>query len=102
MPFVQQECRWWYFRRDCLYEHRQHCATRPWRKRLPSQREVKLRCALRYLSVVTRHQRRTATTDQTASTSPNGQAPCRNPYTDPSTQDPANPNTNQRLRFSSV
>ena len=37
---------------------------------------------------------------QMASTNPNGHAPCRNPYADPSRQDAENAKTNQELRFS--
>ena len=47
-------------------------------------------------------QRRTATTVQMASTTPNGQAPCKKPYADPRAHDPANANTNQWLRSSSA
>jgi glycogen operon protein len=45
-------------------------------------------------------QRRTATTDQIASTIPNGHAPCRNPYADAHTQATAKASTNQGLRSS--
>lgn len=46
--------------------------------------------------------RRTATAAQIDSTSPNGQAPCRNPYTEPSAQEAANARMNQGLRSSSA
>jgi hypothetical protein len=42
-------------------------------------------------------QRLSATPVHTASTTPKGQAPCRKPYTDASTQAPANARTNQWL-----
>jgi hypothetical protein len=41
------------------------------------------------------------TSDQMASTIPNGHAPCRKPYTDPSAQAPANARTNHALKSSS-
>jgi hypothetical protein len=47
-------------------------------------------------------QRRSATIAQIASTSPNGHAPCRKPYAEPSAHDPANASTNQWLRSSSA
>jgi hypothetical protein len=46
------------------------------------------------------HQRRVATTDHTASTNPNGQAPWRKPYIDPKAHAPANARMNHELRFS--
>ena len=46
------------------------------------------------------HQRLTATMDHATSTSPKGQAPCRNPYTEPNAQAPANARVYQRLRRS--
>jgi hypothetical protein len=46
------------------------------------------------------HQRLTATIDHATSTSPNGQAPCRNPYVEPNAQAPANARVYQRLRRS--
>ena len=47
-------------------------------------------------------QRRNATIAQTASTKPNGQAPCKKPYSEPSKQAIAKARTNQWLRFSSA
>jgi len=46
------------------------------------------------------HHRISATTDQTISTSPKGQAPWRKPYIDPKTHDKANAKINQWLRYS--
>ncbi len=48
------------------------------------------------------HQRRSATPDQTNSTTPNGHAPCRKPYADAAKQAPANSRTKMRERFSSA
>jgi hypothetical protein len=47
-------------------------------------------------------QRRTATTAQIASITPNGQAPCKKPYAEPSAQEMANARTNHGLRSSSA
>ena len=47
-------------------------------------------------------QRRNATSVHNASTAPNGHAPCRNPYVEPSAQAAAKPSTNQWLRRSSA
>src|SRR5207249_4297830 len=44
---------------------------------------------------LTRHHFRAATTAQTASTAPNGHAPCRNPYADPIAHANANASVNQ-------
>src|ERR1700675_767571 len=44
--------------------------------------------------------RRSATTDHTASTRPNGHAPCRKPYTEPRAQATAKARMSQRLRAS--
>jgi hypothetical protein len=44
------------------------------------------------------HQRLIATKDHTASTIPNGHAPCKKPYTEAITQDTANASTNQAER----
>lgn len=67
-------------------------------------REVRRPTGLaRHLPVLARRVHRPkATIAQTASTTPNGHAPCRNPYTDPRTQEAANPNTNHALRGSSA
>jgi 2-iminobutanoate/2-iminopropanoate deaminase len=46
------------------------------------------------------HQRRVAISDHTASTAPNGQAPCRKPYSEPRAQAPAKPRTHQGERSS--
>ena len=49
-----------------------------------------------------RYHRLNATKDQIASTIPNGQAPWRKPYIDPSMHDKANPKIYQRLRASNA
>ncbi len=48
------------------------------------------------------HQRRSATPDQTNSTTPNGHAPCRKPYADAARQAPANSKTKMGERLSSA
>jgi hypothetical protein len=48
------------------------------------------------------HHFRAATMDQTASTNPNGQAPCRKPYAEPNAHATANPRMNHELRFSNA
>src|SRR5437879_2988911 len=48
------------------------------------------------------HHRRAATPAQTASTIPNGQAPCRKPYAEPIKHEAAKARTNHGLRFSKV
>jgi hypothetical protein len=48
------------------------------------------------------HHRRTATPAQTASTSPNGHAPCKKPYAEPSPHEKANAKMNHELRCSSA
>src|SRR5579872_6114851 len=66
-----------------------------------AEREERLRAQTRPRSFPPIHHRYTATADHTASTNPNGHAPCRNPYADPRTHDPAKASVNQRLRCSS-
>ncbi len=46
--------------------------------------------------------RRNATADHTSSTPPNGQAPCKKPYTEAITQDNENPSTYHAERDSMV
>jgi hypothetical protein len=70
--------------------------SRPWFRQLY---EFYASRVLGYLDLASR-QRRMATRDQIASTRPNGHAPCRNPYADPSAQDAAKAKMNQWLRSS--
>jgi hypothetical protein len=50
-----------------------------------------------YLERAATAQRRIATTDHTASTNPNGQAPCKKPYAEPRMQAPAKARMNHLL-----